>query len=367
MSKYWGYISFSALVLSFSMLYNYFQGYRNKNAAEENIVQSQAIEPIEVNEIRLNSKGLTASIYNEVTLAVHKAFPEGTCSYNSFIAVVSDILKSKGVQLKGGHLIDRVVETHVVRAASHGSASDERYVDKEGNRGKNDGSHFDKPLPVGFLLTALNLALASPAPERVEALFTAARVGELGLSGLAEMEEKTRALENLPKPERKVVIIPKEPFIPSSTGGWEGRKEGYYFGVGSNVHGNKGPGYYRDDYGLELKQAKLDREWEQRQADFLRDHSVSEVDTISVEEATKAVGYLMHTCQLPGEKLVISTGVKYPAETFRQMTPEELVAKGRRLFSPDPHTNPEFTRAEFASLVLGPLRVRMGRVLPQSR
>ena len=50
------------------------------------------------------------------------------------------------------------------------------------------------------------------------------------------------------------------------------------------------PGYYRDDYGLELKQAKLDREWERRLGSFLHEHSVSEVDTISVEEATKAVG-----------------------------------------------------------------------------
>ena len=350
MSKYWGYISFTALVASFSMLYNYFQGYRNRNAAEERIVQSQAIEPIEVNEIRLNSKGLTIGIYNEVTLAVHKAFPEGKCSYNDFIRIVRGILESKGVQLKGGHLIDRVVETHVVRGTDV-AAPDQQFSEEE--QGEN-GSHFDEPLPVGYLLTALNLALASPAPERVEALFTAARVGELGLTGLAEMEEKARVFDSLPKPEREKVSIPQESFIPSSSGAWEGRKEGYYFGVSSNIHGDKGPGYYRDDFGLELKQAKLDRDWEQRQATFLQKHSVSEVDTISVEEATKAVGHLMHTCQLPGEKLVITTGNKYPAETFRQMTPEELVAKGRRLFSPDPHTNTEFTRAEFASLVLGP-------------
>ena len=354
MSKYWGYISLSALVLSFSMLYNYFQGYRNRNAAEERIVHSQAIEPIEVNEIRMNSIGLTVGVYNEVTHAVHKAFPEGTCSYNDFISVVLDIFKSRGVQLKGGHLMDRIVETHVVRGAPNSAVSDEQYEQKETKSAREEDSHFDEPLPLGYLLTVLNLALASPAPERVEALFTAARVGELGLTGLAEMEEKARVFESLPKPERQVVNVPEKTFIPSSTGAWEGRKEGYYFGVSSNVHGNKGPGYYRDDYGLELKQAKLDRDWEHRQAAFLREHSVSEVDTISVEEATKAVGYLMHSCQLPGEKLVITTGTKSPAETFRQMAPEELVAKGRRLFSPDPHTNPEFTRAEFASLVLGP-------------
>ena len=62
---------------------------------------------------------------------MHKAFPEGTCSYTDFIAIVSDILKSKGAD-KGSHLIDRVVETYVVRATCNGTASDERYVDRRG-------------------------------------------------------------------------------------------------------------------------------------------------------------------------------------------------------------------------------------------
>ena len=62
----------------------------------------------------------------------------------------------------------------------------------------------------------------------------------------------------------------------------------------------------------------------------------------------------MQSCQLPGEKQIITTGTKYPAETFRRVTAAELMKRARRHLPGGEHTEPEFTRAEFASLVLGP-------------
>jgi hypothetical protein len=157
LSKQWGKISFVAMVTSISLLYNYFQGYRNRNAAEDKVVSEQAIEPLEVNEIRLCSKGLTNAVYSEITLAAFKQFPDGgQCSYREFVAFVRPRLERAGVSLSGVHLLDRLVEAYV--ASSSSSSSVHNNSDNNGGRVSGSGQQqkaaatalIETPLPLGY-------------------------------------------------------------------------------------------------------------------------------------------------------------------------------------------------------------------------
>ena len=341
-SKHWTKISILALVTSFGLLYNYFQGYRNRSGQEDKVVNSQAIEPLEVNEIRMSSKGLTSDVFKEIIIGAFKEFPDGMCSYKSFVAYVLHALESRGVTLRGMHLIDRVVESYIVRTIA------EKIKIKE----VNNGEPFQKiypdavsecRLPVGYFLTVLNLALAETAPERVETLFTAAFAAE---KGVRELESRSEVIQ---LPDRKTIApLPDTLFVASSS--WAGAKEGYFFGTGE-----KGTGYYRDDVGYAMRKKKIDDEYNKEVLRLQAEHDKE--DVITVEAATAALGYLMDTCQIPGEKQVITTGNKYPAETFRKTTSDELMRRGRRGLNASPigaHTSSEFTRTEFVSLVLGP-------------
>lgn len=341
-SKHWTKISVIAMITSVGLLYNYFQGYRNRSAEEERIVQSQAIEPLEVNEIRMASKGLTSDIFKHVVIGILREYPDGKCTYRDFVNSVRGVLESRGVALKGVHLIDRVVEIHIASViADKANVHIEKNIDRPLEREMENAA--DYLLPIGYYLTALNLALAEPAPERVETLFTAAFAAQ---KGFRDLESRSETVE-LPK-RKSIASLPVLAFISSST--WAGRKEGYYFGTGKN-----GTGYYRDEVGYEMKKKKVDDEYSRELQDRQAEHNRG--DVISVEAATAALGYLMDTCQIPGEKQVITTGNKYPAETFRKTTPSELMTRGRKGLGATPsgpHLDPEFTRTEFTALVLGP-------------
>ena len=343
-SKHWTKISIVALITSIGLLYNYFQGYRNRSAQEEKVIASQAIEPLEVNEIRMSSKGLTSDVFKEIVVNLFKEFPGGTCSYREFVTFTLQTFESREVTMKGMHLLDRVVESYVANTMAEElkKKKDDAELLQEISRDVA-ASNSDLQLPIGYFLTALNLALAEPAPERVETLFTAAFAAQKGVRDLQSRSETVQL------PERKSIAPPPDiAYIASPS--WAGAREGYYFGTGK-----EGTGYYRDDAGYAMRKKKVDDEYNVEVQELQAEHSKG--DVISVEAATAALGYLMDTCQIPGEKQVITTGNKYPAETFRKTTREELMQRGRRGLSESAsgaHTETEFTRSEFVSLVLGP-------------
>lgn len=342
-SRHWSKISVIALITSVGLLYNYFQGYRNRSAEEEKVVKSQAIEPLEVNEIRMASKGLTSDVFKQISIGLLREHPHGKCTYREFVSFMLGVLESQGVALKGMHLLDRVVESHIASVIAGEAMRQNGEETSSGLTGVTARSAAEHYFPIGYFLTALNLALAEPAPERVETLFTAAFAAE---KGARELESRSDVVE---LPERKSVApLPTEAFVSSST--WEGRKEGYYFGTGKD-----GTGYYRDEVGYEILKEKINDDYKRRVQELRAEYNRG--DVISVEAATAALSYLMDTCQVPGEKQVITTGKKYPAETFRKTTSDELMTRGRKGLGATPsgtHVDSEFTRAEFTALLLGP-------------
>jgi hypothetical protein len=125
----------------------------------------------------------------------------------------------------------------------------------------------------------------------VDSLFVAARVGEVGVHELEQQQQRMR--EELVLPARPAALsLPAEPFIPSASGAWEGRKEGYFFGTNSARHGDRGAGYYRDDYGVEMAQKRADDAWQLQCDEMRRQHGADSVDTITEGAATAALEYV---------------------------------------------------------------------------
>lgn len=77
-----------------------------------------------------------------------------------------------------------------------------------------------------------------------------------------------------------------------------------------------------------------------------------EAPTLRTSTVELLVRALRDTCQLPSEKLVAETGVKYPFRTYRPKTEVDLVSRARLAMKP-PHESAELTESEFEALLLG--------------
>ena len=81
--------------------------------------------------------------------------------------------------------------------------------------------------------------------------------------------------------------------------------------------------------------------------------SSGEADGLGSASLEALVGDLQRSCQLPVEKQVTETGVRYPYKTHRPKSPADLVAKARAKLSPVP-AGDRFTEAEALAMLLGP-------------
>lgn len=79
---------------------------------------------------------------------------------------------------------------------------------------------------------------------------------------------------------------------------------------------------------------------------------VDKGSSLRVETAEQLVQELVATCQVPVERMVIETGVKYPFKTYRPKTAADLVLKARQNFKP-PHVGETLTEEEFLGVLLG--------------
>ena len=74
---------------------------------------------------------------------------------------------------------------------------------------------------------------------------------------------------------------------------------------------------------------------------------------LSSDGVQALVADLQRSCQLPVEKQVTETGVRYPYRTHRRKTPADMVAKARTRLSP-PNQGDSFTEEEVLEMLLGP-------------
>lgn len=344
-SRHWAKFSAVAMATSIALLYNYFQGYRNRTAKEEEITAAQAIEPHEVNEIRMTSEGLSVNIYNDIMSSIYEKYPSKHITYTDFIDFVTSVCREKGIVLRGGHLFDRILEYHLARQALEAKEGD----DSDDGGSENVGL-YNTLLPISYLLTILNLALQARATDRCDALFLLARMDMHGNAIYKDTtQELNRALTALDEEyDSKINQFTKKEytikFIPSTT--FNGAKEGYAFYMG-----DQGVGYYVDSKASDSMKARLIKEKNRKRDVLIRQTGSNMDETIDREQASTIVDHLANSCQIPGDRQVITTGVKYPVELYRKKTARELVESGMKAWKMEDIQ--QLNRQQFRDIVLG--------------
>jgi hypothetical protein len=163
MSRHSGKIGMLALASAIGMLYSYFKGNFNERDMEKEVADNQAVEPIEVNEVRFRGQGLTLGLYDALVLKVPRQYPTGLATYSSFVDFALQEAKQKsGFVIISGHILDRIVFKHVAKLgeAEQGGEAFEASV----------------PLPTPFLLTMLNMTVQAAPLQRAQSLFEVARI-----------------------------------------------------------------------------------------------------------------------------------------------------------------------------------------------
>jgi hypothetical protein len=126
-------------------------GSTNRNQMRDRLCEQAALDPLEIDDLRLANSELQLKEYREIAANVVRDL-DGTATYQEFVACVRTTMarqKGEAFTIQLGHLLDRVA----VEAL------------------KDKGQTTKEPMPIGFWLTVLALCLNAPVPERIRALF----------------------------------------------------------------------------------------------------------------------------------------------------------------------------------------------------
>lgn len=149
-----GKIFLGAIGLLIASLVRSSYGTSNRTKVREQLEEKSALDPLEVDDLRVANSQLTPEVFRDIMEDVQETFPEGTATYTDFVSCVRKNmarLKGDAFTVELGYLVDRAV-----LAALH-------------EKDKRE----DEPLPLVFLLTALSMSLRSTVDDRIAILFEA--------------------------------------------------------------------------------------------------------------------------------------------------------------------------------------------------
>jgi len=149
-----GKIFLGAIGLVIATLVRSSYGTSNKTKVREQLEDKAALDPLEMDDLRVANSELTPQVFRVVMEDLQEAFPQGSAPYTDFVSFVRKTmvrLKGEAFTVELGHLMDRAV-----LAALH-----------------QQGKQEDEPVPLVFLLTALSMGLRSSVDDRVAILFEA--------------------------------------------------------------------------------------------------------------------------------------------------------------------------------------------------
>jgi hypothetical protein len=157
-----GTIFLSAIGLIVASLVRSSYGTSNKNKVRDAIEEEAAIDPLEMDDLRIANSELNLSVFSKVSNDLFDVFPDGQATYHDLVYQVRQSLQHQvdandklGMvgTIEFGHILDRVT---LGALRKHQQSTDE-------------------PQPLLFWLTALSLALNAPVPDRIQMLFKIAQ------------------------------------------------------------------------------------------------------------------------------------------------------------------------------------------------
>ncbi|CAJ1930161.1 unnamed protein product [Cylindrotheca closterium] len=124
----------------------------NRNAVRDEIEAVSALDPVEIDELRIANSVLSPTVYMNIAEDLYECFPTGSCSYQAF----TNSARKTMMQLKGeaftielGHQVDRVVADILAKKKAS----------------------VDEHLPLSLWLVTLSLALNSSIDDRLRVLY----------------------------------------------------------------------------------------------------------------------------------------------------------------------------------------------------
>lgn len=133
----------------------------NRNHVRDQIEDRSALDPMEIDELRIANSELTSEVFHNIVAEVKGQFPSGQCTYSDFIKTVRTVMarmKGPAFTVELGYSLDRVV---VQMLQKHKKSSEDEQ-------------------PVTLWLTVLTLALNSSVPDRIRALYGALQAEQEG-------------------------------------------------------------------------------------------------------------------------------------------------------------------------------------------
>jgi hypothetical protein len=124
----------------------------NRNAVRDILEDAAALDPVEIDELRIANSELTTEVFRTIAKDVRERFPHGNCSYVEFIKAVRRTmiqLKGEAFTIELGHQIDRVVAEILLK---------NKKTDEE-------------ELPLSLWLVTITLALNSSVADRLRILY----------------------------------------------------------------------------------------------------------------------------------------------------------------------------------------------------
>jgi hypothetical protein len=148
-----GSIFLSSIGLIVASLVRSYYGTNNRNKIRDALEAASPLDPLEIDDLRTANSELTVQVFRDIMKDATERFPDHeSVTYSDFIAAVRRTMvgmKGDNFTIELGHLMDRVVLGALKR---HGHTSEE-------------------PQTLTFWLTALSLALSTPAVERIQMLY----------------------------------------------------------------------------------------------------------------------------------------------------------------------------------------------------
>jgi len=293
-SKNSGKIGISLFCIAIGLIYSYIASGQDRTAEEKKINEAASVEPYEINEIRF-CNFVTPEEYSNIVKLCYSHFSHGSngteahVSYRDFIEFVNRHLKAK---IAAGHLLDRVVFSYILVQQSL-KQNDEEAVK---NRAIAMADCMNTPVSLSFLLVVLNMAVRSPSWERAQGLFDLATQ----IDAITNQSAPTMPSSSSASSSSSFSSPSSSPSSSSSIVEEEGRG---------------GDAMFCSNAAAELVILQLCESW-----------------------------------QIPVEKRVTETGVKYPIKTHRRKTPAEMIAS----YNANTNRGPEmdnFSKDEFVALI----------------
>ena len=372
LTRHGGKVALVALSVAIALFYTYYESGQSKNRVEDALNNEATIEPYEINEIRfLNT--LTAQLYDTLTESCTTQFPSGMTTYPEFVAFVNSFMSRYNAEM----LKNRVKHA----PSSSQPVSSEAFIPSAQFAGRKQGYYFqagqsgvgyyrdpleqrkvqrqeaESTAPVvirgGHLFDRL---VASYLVEQHQAAKSSSSSGNSSSSLMNSSGNNSSGNSNSSLMNSGGDLPTEEPSLASTP------VSVAYLLVALNMAQRTAAPQRADSlYGLAQS---VDRTRNRGDHDDQQDHDSS----VSWAAAEEIVRHLGDSWQLPAERRVTETGIKYPIKTYRrktatdmmrayvtQRTKDQLAKEGKGDQSPTPPdpATVRISKADFQELLLG--------------